>query len=192
MSKKVSSTFKGRLIIISAPSGTGKTSVIQRLLKKHPTMIHSVSWTTRPKRQQEIDGQDYHFIDEATFKQGMATGTFAEWAEVHNGYYGTPKEPLERWLQEGRDVLLDLDVQGGLNLKKLYSTQALSIFLLPPSVPELERRLMARKTDSLAERKLRLANAKKEMTFKDKYDYQVVNEELSQACAAIEKILGLN
>lgn len=182
---------QGRLIILSAPSGTGKTSVIQRLLKKHPTMIHSVSWTTRPKRAQEIDGQDYHFIDEVAFKQGIGTGIFAEWAEVHSSYYGTPKEPLERWLKEGRNVLLDLDVQGGLHLKKLYPKQAISIFLLPPSVPELERRLMARKTDSLSERKLRLANAKKEMTFKDKYDYQVVNEELVQACAGIEKILGL-
>lgn len=182
----------GRLIIISAPSGTGKTSVIQRLLNKHSLMIHSVSWTTRPKRNQEIDGQDYHFITEADFKRGIAEGVFAEWAHVHNCYYGTPQAPLERWLQEGRDVLLDLDVQGGLNLKKSYAHQAITIFLLPPSVWELERRLMARKTDSLAERKLRLANAKKEMTFQDKYDYQVVNEELAQACAAIEKILGLN
>lgn len=154
-------------------------------------MIHSVSWTTRPKRKQEVDGRDYHFITETDFKRGIAEGVFAEWAQVHNGYYGTPKQPLERWLQEKKDVLLDLDVQGGLNLKKLYSDQAVSVFLLPPSEVELERRLMARKTDSLAERKLRLANAKKEVTFQDKYDYQVINEDLTQACQDIEEILAM-
>ena len=181
--------MKGRLIIISAPSGTGKTSVIHRLLKKHPRMIHSVSWTTRPKRAQEVHDKDYHFTDEATFKKGIEAKTFAEWAEVHNSFYGTPKGPIDQWLQEGRDVLLDIDVQGGTNLKKLYGETALSIFLLPPSVEELKRRLSGRKTDSPKERQVRLENAKKELTYKDKYDFQVVNDDLEKACREIEKIV---
>jgi len=181
--------MSGRLIIISAPSGTGKTSVIHRLLEKYPQMIHSVSWTTRPKRDVEIDGKDYHFIDHAEFQKGIKEGLFAEWAGVHNWFYGTPKGPLEKWLQEGKEVLLDLDVQGGTRLKKLFTEKAISIFLLPPSVEELERRLSQRKTDSKKEREIRLENAKKEMIYKDQYDYQVINEKLEQAVREVEKIL---
>lgn len=180
---------QGRLIIISAPSGTGKTSVIKRLLAKYPDRIHSVSWTTRSKRKNEIDDQDYHFVDPSAFKAGIQTGAFAEWAEVHGAHYGTPIAPLKQWLKEGREVLLDLDVQGALNLKKIFGAQAVTLFLLPPSEKELERRLMGRKTDSLKERQLRLENAKKELAQKDRYDYQVVNEDLEQACLDVEKIL---
>lgn len=180
---------QGRLIIISAPSGTGKTSVIQRLLKRHPQMIHSVSWTTRAKRPQEADGKDYHFVAEAYFKKGIQENAFAEWAQVHSAYYGTPKAPLEKWLKEKREVLLDLDVNGAMNLKKLFGPQALTIFLLPPSEQELERRLSGRKTDSLEERQVRLKNAQKELTQKNLYDHQVVNENLDQACLEIEGVL---
>ncbi|MBI4125381.1 MAG: guanylate kinase [Deltaproteobacteria bacterium] len=182
---------RGRLIIISAPSGAGKTSVIHHLLERHPNMIHSVSWTTRPRRSQETDGKDYHFVGEGEFKKGVEKGRLAEWAEVHNACYGTPKEPLEQWLKEGKDVLLDLDVQGGMNLKKMYADRAVSIFLLPPSEEELERRLLERKTDSEQERRLRLTNATKEVAFKDHYDHQVINDQLHQACRAIERILKL-
>lgn len=182
---------KGRLVIISAPSGTGKTSVIHHLLARHPNMIHSVSWTTRPKRSQEIDGKDYHFISEAEFRRGIKQGALAEWAEVHHAYYGTPKQPLETWLRVGRDVLLDLDVQGGMNLKKRYAEHSVSIFLLPPSEEELQRRLFQRRTESAAARRIRLANAKQEITFKDRYDHRVINDELEEACRAIEKILKL-
>lgn len=180
----------GRLIIISAPSGTGKTSVIQRLLQKYPEMIHSVSWTTRFKRPQETDGKDYHFVSEARFKKGIEEGGFAEWAEVHNAYYGTPIGPLEKWLSEGTDVLLDLDIHGAMNLKKIFGAKAITIFLLPPSEEELERRLLSRKTDSLKEQKTRLRNAKQEISQKGRYDFQVVNHDLEQACAEVEKILG--
>ena len=115
---------RGRLIIISAPSGTGKTTVIHRFLVKNPNMIHSVSCTTRPKRPNEIDGKDYHFISLTTFKEGITGNQFAEWAHVHDHYYGTPKEILESWLREGREVLLDVDVVGGTHLKKIYRDQA--------------------------------------------------------------------
>ncbi len=152
-------------------------------------MIHSVSWTTRSRRPQEIDAKDYHFVSPAAFKKGIQENGFAEWAQVHDAHYGTPKAPLEKWLKEGREVLLDLDVQGAMNLKKIFAKQAVTIFLLPPSEEELERRLHERKTDSLEERRIRLRNAKKEMEQRGRYDYQVVNSDLEQACQEIEKIM---
>lgn len=180
---------KGRLVILSAPSGTGKSSVIKNLLERNPNMIHSVSWTTRPRRGQEVDGKDYHFVAEKKFIKGIEENAFTEWAKVHNSYYGTPKEPLEKNLAKGRDVLLDIDVQGGMNLKKIFGAQAVAIFILPPSETELERRLHARQTDSAEARALRLKNAKLELAFKDRYDHQVVNHDLEETCRNIEKIL---
>lgn len=183
---------KGRLIIISAPSGTGKTSIIQKLLTLHPNRVHSISCTTRLKRGQEKEGVDYHFIQTESFKKMIKGGEFAEWAEVHNQFYGTPRTPLEKWLSEGREVLLDLDVQGGMRLKNLFGEKAITVFLLPPSVEELIRRLSNRGTDSEAERTLRLENAKHELSFKDQYDYQIVNSDLDQACRDIEKKLSFS
>lgn len=180
----------GRLIIISAPSGAGKTTVINRFLSRHPNMVHSVSCTTRPKRPGEVDGKDYRFVDRETFQGWIKEKKLAEWAEVHDHLYGTPKEPIEKWLKTGTDVLLDVDVVGGTNLKKMYKERAVSMFLLPPSEEELKRRLLQRATDSAEQQKLRLKNALQEMTFKDKYDYQVVNDDLDEACLEIEKILG--
>lgn len=178
----------GRLIVISAPSGTGKTSVIGRLLSRHPNMLHSVSCTTRSPRGKEVDGKDYHFITPEIFKKRIQLGEFAEWAQVHNWFYGTPKAPLEKALQEGREVLLDLDVQGGMNIKKMFGPKAITIFLLPPSQKELERRLSSRGTDSSEEQQVRLDNARLEMTHKDLYDHQIFNKDLEQACQEIEKI----
>jgi|SRR3989338_2997625 len=182
---------QGRLIIISAPSGTGKTSVIQRFLVKHPNMIHSVSCTTRPQRITETNGKDYHFIDAATFQKWIQEGKLAEWADVHNYRYGTPKEPLDEALSIGKNVLLDLDVVGGMNLKKMYQDRAVSVFLIPPDIEELKRRLFQRGTDSPEQQEIRLKNAMKEMTVKNQYDYQVVNDILDRACGEIEKILGI-
>ncbi|MDO8494030.1 MAG: guanylate kinase [Deltaproteobacteria bacterium] len=182
-------TGRGCLVIISAPSGTGKTTVIQRLLEKNQRMVHSVSCTTRARRPQETDGKDYHFLSVEEFQKGIRENRFAEWAEVHGSFYGTPKEPIERWLSAGVTVLLPIDVQGGMNLKNLYPRAAISIFLLPPSEEELKRRLDQRKTDSKAEKEIRLQNAKKEMKFKDAYDHQVVNREVEEACLAIEELI---
>lgn len=180
---------KGRLIIIAAPSGTGKTSVIKRFLSKHPDMIHSVSCTTRPARRGETDGKDYHFIEEEMFRKWAKEGRFAEWALVHDHMYGTPKEPLDRALENGVDVLLDVDVVGSLNLKKLYGNRAVSVFLVPPTMEELKKRLGSRGTDSKEVQELRLKNALTELTFKDKFDYQIVNDRLERACEEIEKII---
>jgi len=180
---------KGRLIIIAAPSGAGKTSVIKRFLSTHPNTVHSISCTTRPIRPGKVDEGYYQFLDHKTFKEWMDRGEFAEWAEVHGHLYGTPKEPLEKSLDEGGDVLLDLDVVGSLKLKELYGERAVSIFILPPSVEELTKRLSARGTDSLEVRRIRLRNAIEEMKFKDNFDYQVINDNLEHACLEIERII---
>ena len=181
---------KPRLIIIAAPSGTGKTTVIRRFLETHPDMVHSVSCTTRPMRPGDVEGRDYYFIDQKEFEDGIKKNKFAEWAEVHSHLYGTPKEPLDRWLKQNKDILLDVDVIGSLNLKKIYGKQAISIFLVPPSMEELKRRLSQRKTDSPEAQALRLKNAMTEMTYKDKFDHQVVNDVLERACGEIEKIIS--
>ncbi|MBI2092943.1 MAG: guanylate kinase [Deltaproteobacteria bacterium] len=181
---------KGRLIIIASPSGGGKTSIIKHLLNKYPSMVHSISCTTRPARDGEKDGRYYHHIDKKAFEGGMKSGKFAEWALVHDNFYGTPKEPLDNWLLAAKDVLLDLDIVGSLNLKKLYGNRAITIFLLPPSMEELKKRLESRKTDSVEARNLRLKNAIAELSKKDMFDRQVVNDVLEQTYREVEKIIG--
>lgn len=180
---------RGRLIIISSPSGGGKTSVIKRFLSTHPNVVHSISYTTRPKRPGDVDKGYYRIVDKKTFEGGIRDGTFAEWAEVHGNLYGTPKIPLDKWIADGKYVLLDLDVIGGMNLKKLYKNDAISIFILPPSIDELKKRLKGRGTDSKEVQELRLKNALKELEYKDRYDYRVINDDLGRACQEIEKLL---
>jgi guanylate kinase len=183
--------MKGRLIIIASPSGGGKTSVISALMKKYPEMVHSISCTTRPKRPGEVNGEYYHHIEEKSFRDGILAGRFAEWNEVHNNLYGTPKEPIDMWLKEGRDVLLDLDVVGSLRLQSFYRDRAVSIFIIPPTIAELERRLCSRATDSKDVQELRIHNAHAELTYQDKFDHQVINDDLGRAVAKIEEILSL-
>lgn len=182
---------KGRLIIIAAPSGTGKTTLIRRFLSTHPNMVHSVSCTTRPMRPGDKEGRDYHFMTDAQFKEGIKRGEFAEWARVHDHLYGTSRGPLDKWLKEKKDILLDLDVIGSLNLKKIYGARAISIFLVPPTMDELKRRLSQRGTDAPNVQKLRLRNAVAEMSHKDRFDHQVINDDLERACEEIERIIGI-
>ncbi len=181
---------KGRIIIISAPSGTGKTTVVRQLLKQNPAMLHSISHTTRALRGSEQEGVDYIFISEPQFQKNKVAGIYAEWAFVHGNYYGTPKEPLEKAVQEGRDILLDIDIQGGLQLKQKYPENTITIFLLPPSEAELEKRLHARGTDSPEARARRLENAKKELQAQNQYSHQVINDDLDHACQTILSILA--
>jgi guanylate kinase len=183
---------RGRLIVFVAPSGAGKTSVIRLVRSRHGGIAYSVSCTTRPMRPGEVDGRDYRFLDEPTFRRGIDDGRFVEWAEVHGHLYGTPREPLDEALAGGRDVFLDLDVVGSLCVKELYGDRAVTIFLSPPSVDELERRLRARATDSPEVQRLRLHNALTELTFRDRFDYQVVNDDLERACREIDGILGFS
>lgn len=182
---------KGRLIILSAPSGAGKTAVIKNLMSRHPEMIHSISCTTRPKRPGSVDDNYYTLISREVFQAGIKNNQFAEWAEVHGNLYGTPREPIDSWLREGRDVLLDLDVVGCLKLQGLYRESSVSIFIMPPSIEELRKRLASRKTDSKEAQGLRLKNAIEEMKYQDKYDHVIVNDVLERACLEIEGILKL-
>ncbi|MBI4041853.1 MAG: guanylate kinase [Deltaproteobacteria bacterium] len=178
---------EGRLIIISAPSGTGKTTVCERLLKLLPNALRSISYTTRPMRSEEVDGVSYFFVSEERFEDLKRQGALAEWAVVHGSQYGTSVEFVQRALKQGQDVLFNIDVQGARQLKRKFP-QAITIFLLPPSMEELERRLRGRRTESEEALKIRLQRAEKEMAEADNYDSVVTNDSLERA---VNKILVL-
>ncbi len=178
----------GIIFILSAPSGAGKTTLYNGLREIHPEIELSVSYTTRGQRPGEIDGRDYRFVSERQFDDLKRTGAFAEWAKVHDYFYATPKKPLERCVRTGRDILLDIDVQGARQIKKAFP-KAVSIFLLPPSLRELERRLAARGTDGKEIIRRRLANARGEIGEIIHYDYYVVNQEVKPAVFALSAIV---
>ncbi len=179
---------RGIAFILSAPSGTGKTTLISALLSLFPEIKLSVSCTTRERRPGEVAGRDYQFISRDRFLAMKAQGKFAEWAKVHDFYYGTPRAPLERSIRTGRDILLDIDVQGARQIKKQYA-QAVSIFLLPPSWHELERRLASRGTDGRDIVRRRLNNARREIQDVMQYDYYVVNDRLEEAVRLLQAIV---
>lgn len=180
---------EGLILILSAPSGTGKTTLISRLLALFPDITLSVSYTTRAPRADEVPGRDYHFVSRAKFARMRAAGEFAEWAKVHDFFYGTPRRLLDRAVRSGRDVLLDIDVQGAKQIKKRYPGAAVSVFLAPPSWPELRRRLAARGTDDRQVIARRMANAKREIEAIVGYDYCVVNREVKTALAQLAAII---
>jgi guanylate kinase len=178
----------GIIFILSAPSGAGKTTLYNGLREVYPEIELSVSCTTRGKRPGEVNGRDYRFMSAAQFERLKRRGEFAEWAQVHGNFYGTPKLPLERCVRAGRDILLDIDVQGARQIKK-NCPEAVSIFLLPPSLPELERRLSARGTDGQDMIRRRLANAQGEIGEIIHYDYFVVNREVNEAVRVLSAIV---
>ena len=171
---------QGIALVISAPSGAGKTTLIRRLAAEFPAIGYSVSCTTRAPREGEVDGRDYHFLSRSACERRRAAGEFAEWAEVHGNLYGTPLAPVEAMLAEGRDVLFDIDVQGAAQLK-LNLEAATFIFILPPSMEELERRLRLRGQDDEDVIERRLANARRELREAAWYDALVVNDDLDGA-----------
>jgi guanylate kinase len=179
---------QGIIFILSAPSGAGKTTLYNGLKEIYPEIKLSVSCTTRARRSGELNGRDYLFLTERQFETLKSRGQFAEWAKVHDYFYGTPKKPLDRNIQAGRDVLLDIDVQGARKIKKAYP-QAVSIFLLPPSLGELQRRLAARGTDGNDTIRRRLANARGEIGEIMHYDYYVVNREVTEAIQLLSSIV---
>ena len=179
---------KGKLFIISGPSGSGKSTIIEALLKKRPELRYSISYTTRPSRGNEKDGEDYYFISKNAFEERMRAGDFAEWAEVHGHFYGTSAAYIEKTLAKGKAILLDIDVVGAQKLLGRFP-DATSIFVAPPTMDILERRLKARNTDSPAIVKKRLQNAEAEMAQAKDYDHIVINEDLAQAISTVEKIL---
>ena len=178
---------RGHLFIISAPSGAGKTTLAKAVLQKFTDMLYSISYTTRNPRAEERDGVDYHFISKQDFKKGIKKGRWAEWAEVYGNYYGTSAEFIEKSLSSGCDILLDIDVQGTLQILKHYP-DSVTIFILPPSVNALRKRLEMRGSDSKAVIEKRLVNARKEMAQKKMYRHIIVNDTLSSAIEEISAI----
>ncbi len=179
---------KGNLIVISAPSGAGKTTLRQSLRKLMSDLEYSVSMTSRSPRSSEIEGKDYCFVSREVFKDWIEENKFVEWAEVHGNLYGTPREFIEKKLKEGEDILLDIDVQGALRIKKQFPS-ALLIFICAPSMEALEKRLQGRHSDSPEEVKKRLITAAKELSFSERYDHIIINENLKDALAELEGIV---
>ncbi len=180
---------KGFLVIISAPSGAGKTTICRRLLKRKPELVYSISTTTRKPRRGEQTGIDYFFRTKSEFEARIKKNQFAEWAIVHSNYYGTPKHFVDRNINSGRIVICDIDVQGGEKIIKVYP-QAVKIFIVPPTWEELEHRLRFRATDTDAVIQRRLKNAEKELKYLRKYKYCVVNDSVSIAVKHIEGIIN--
>lgn len=170
------------LIVISAPSGAGKTTLCNHLLRDFPReLVLSISTTTRAPRGREQHGKEYFFVTKEQFEEQIRAGRFAEWALVHGNYYGTSKDVIEKTFAEGRSVLLDIDVQGAESLKTAYPAESLLVFVAPPSMEELERRLRGRKTDSEETIARRMANARAEMAKKDIFDHVIINDSLDRA-----------
>jgi guanylate kinase len=179
---------RGILVIISSPSGAGKTTLARRLLAEFSQLEFSVSYTTRSPRKGERDGVDYHFVDSETFDRMVAEGAFAEWAQVHGNRYGTAREVVERALDEQRDVVFDVDWQGGRRLSARWPDDALTVFVLPPDLATLEQRLRSRATDSEAVIQSRLAKAIEELTHHGEYDHRIVNDDLLRAYRLLRAI----
>jgi guanylate kinase len=174
--------MKGKLVIISAPSGAGKTTIANFLLQKDLELEFSVSATTRKPRGSEIDGRDYYFISVEDFKKRIDNNEFVEWEEVYTDqFYGTLKSEIERITGKDKNVLFDVDVSGGINLRKLFPSDAISIFIMPPSLDELEKRLLARATDDRAKIRMRVEKAREELKLASEFDHIVINHDLETA-----------
>ena len=179
---------KGMIIIVSAPSGAGKTSICDALIKSDKNIIYSVSTTTREPRKGEKNGREYFFVNDSEFKKMVKTNMFVEWAKVHDHFYGTSKKVLEQTINKGKDILLDIDVQGAVKIKKQYK-EALMIFITTPSLKVLKERLIKRNKDSMDVIKRRIENAKKELTYLPKYDYLILNDKLDKSIQEVKSVI---
>ncbi len=181
-------TMGGQIFVFSAPSGAGKSTIAEALIERFDSLAYSISHTSRPPRGAEQDGVDYHFVSESAFKEMIAKNAFLEWAQVHGHLYGTSLEAVERQMAAGSDILMDVDVQGGGNVKTRFP-DAVLIFLLPPSLEILEKRLMARGTDNPAVIQKRMAQAFEEIKNCSWYDYIVINDDLEKAVLEAQAII---
>jgi guanylate kinase len=178
----------GKLIIFSAPSGAGKTTIVRHLLEQNLNLEFSISATSRGKRHNESDGKDYYFLSPEEFRNKIDNNEFLEWEEVYHGtFYGTLKSEVERIRENGKNVIFDVDVVGGCNIKKYYGNEALAVFVQPPSVEELRNRLISRSTDSQEVIEKRIRKAKYELTFASQFDLILVNDRLEIAFVEAEK-----
>jgi guanylate kinase len=180
---------RGLMLVLSSPSGAGKSTIARNLLESDPDLELSVSVTTRARRGSEIDGVHYHFISHRDFERLRDSDALLEWAEVHGNCYGTPREPAEAAMAEGRDMLFDIDWQGAVQLNERMRADIVSIFILPPSMAELKSRLKRRAEDSEAIIETRLQNARLEIEHWREYDYVVINDDLDRAYSAVRAIV---
>ena len=180
--------MKGKLFVITAPSGAGKTSLIEAVMNDDPSLKISVSYTTRAPRKGEKDGVDYHFVDQPTFLKMKERGEFLESAEVHGNYYGTSKQVILDAVKRGDDLILEIDWQGAQQVRKLYPA-CIGIFILPPSVEELERRMRTRGQDSDTVIRRRIDNAREELEHKDEFKYRIINKDFETARRELAKII---
>ena len=180
---------RGLMLVLSSPSGAGKSTIARNLLRDDPDISLSVSVTTRARRGSEIDGKDYHFISEREFEIMRDNGRLLEWAEVHGNYYGTPFDPVQQAMDEGRDMLFDIDWQGALQMFEAARADIVSIFILPPSMAELRNRLIRRAEDAEDVIERRLENSKVEMQHWNEYEYPLINDDLDACFADVKAIL---
>lgn len=180
---------RGKLIVVSAPSGAGKTTIVKALLAKHPSMLFSVSATTRPRRETEVEGRDYFFLERQDFDRRIAAGELVEWEEIYGNLYGTLKSEVEKALTTGRTMLFDIDVSGGLSIKRMYPDDSVMVFIKPPSIEVLRDRLLNRKTEDKATFKRRMDRVAMELGMASRFDYQVVNDNLEHAIAEVDKLV---
>lgn len=180
------------VFIFSAPSGSGKTTILKQIFEKFPNIFgFSVSATNRPARDGEIDGRDYYFLSDNQMKEKIANGDFLEWEQVYEGrYYGTLKSELDRIWSEGKVVVFDVDVKGGINIKNMLKDEAFAIFIMPPSVEELKKRLEGRNTETAESLQQRLARAEMEISKSDNFDTVILNDDLTLAVNEVEKCIG--
>jgi guanylate kinase len=184
---------KANIFIFSAPSGAGKTTIVRETMKRFDCFEFSISATTRPIRGEERHGVDYYFLDESEFKDKINANAFLEWEEVYPGrYYGTLYAEVDRILNAGKCAIFDVDVQGGINIKKNYGVHAVSFFIQPPSLEQLQRRLQNRGTDKPEDIARRLAKAEEELTFAPQFDYVIVNDRLEDAVNLAENLIQLH
>ncbi len=181
---------RGRIFVLSAPSGCGKTTLLKRLLRdKELKLVHSISMTSRPPREDEKEGIDYFFLSKEAFMEKMAKGEFLEWEENFGNFYGTPRGLVENAIKAGENIIFSIDVKGAMSIRKAYPGRSTLIFILPPSLEALEERLKKRKTDESYIISNRLKIAKDEIVYKDKYDYSIVNDNLAGAYKKLKKII---
>jgi guanylate kinase len=178
----------GNLIVIVAPSGAGKSSLLKKIFEQFQSLRWSVSYTTRGARSGEVNGRDYHFIDVEEFERLIEKDSFVEWAKVHHNYYGTSKKAIKQALENSENIVLDIDVQGADNIKIDFPDSKI-IFIEPPSIEELKRRLLGRATDDLEVINNRLKNAEEELKKKDDYDFKVVNDDFERALSELSAIV---